>query len=204
MNADIRVADTRLSVGNKIDSGRVLLPGHGESVTPLDEPRSSTLRRSWMWVSHPFNDPCVRRVAFHEAGHAVYAEWLGLSVQSISATPVSGLTQLDLGALTQCPSGEQEPDEPPKLMAEAVALFHAGTCAEWLFMGEPWRGPVLRLEQRDHQTAEMMLSTVFGSHHSGAHAYAQLMALHVLSHHWHRVRETAERLVSSLGESPKG
>ena len=49
--------------------------------------------------------------------------------------------------------------------------------------------------QTDHQMSEMMLAPIFGHNTSCGHAYAQRMALHVLSHRWERVCEVAQGLM---------
>ena len=43
--------------------------------------------------------------------------------------------------------------------------------------------------------SEMMLAPIFGHNTSCGHAYAQRMALHVLSHRWERVCEVAQGLM---------
>ena len=62
-------------------------------------------------------------------------------------------------------------------------------------MGEPWAGPVFYPRQKDYVDAEQMLKPRFAGHSSGAHAFAQQVALHVLSGRWQRLCEVAEALM---------
>lgn len=148
-------------------------------------PDDASLRRSWAWQQHPLAGESLERVAFHEAGHVVLLGWLGVTEVHARAQPHRGEVNV-LSALPQM-DPDNAPLERPDLAATAAAIFHAGTCAELLAAGQPWTGPVLRLQQTDHQRAEAMLCQVFGAHASGAHAYAQMAALHVLSHRWELV-----------------
>ena len=180
-------------VGSTAGSGCASILG-AVSRPPLHPfPRDAILRRVCPWQRYPLIKDSLLRIAFHEAGHVVMFEWLGVSELRASATPQSGTTDL----LEQLPQGDDgaTPAQRPDLAATAAAIYHAGTCAEMLAAGNPWRGPVLREGQDDHQRAEALLSAVFGACASGAHAYAQRVALHVLSHRWPRVREVAATLV---------
>lgn len=109
-----------------------------------------------------------------------------------TATATSGRCSFPLNFAAMA---DPSPDESGELSATAASIFHAGMAAELLFLGIPWVGPVFYPEQLDFQQAEQMLAPKFGSHASGAHAFAQRVALHVLSTRWGRVREVADCLV---------
>lgn len=169
-------------------------PGRGESVTPIEFPLARSLRRCWAWRPVPLElrDSCIQRVAHHEAAHVVLLEWVGLRVGEVTATSTSGLCSWDLPTT---PIPEATPDPSGELAATASAVFHAGVVGELLWMGLPWDGPLYYPAQKDYRDADDMLAAAFGRHASCAHAFAQRVALHVLSTRWNRVREVANLLV---------
>lgn len=182
----------------KADSGRIS-PPHAASRPPLlPFPTNATLRRVCPWQSYPFEGENLSRVAIHEAGHVVFLEWLGVTNVTATATAQRGEVRL-VEPLN--PEAEASPFARPDLAATAAAIFHSGTCAELLAYGVVWHGPVWRPMQQDHKNAELLLAPVFGAHASGAHAYAQRAALHVLSHRWDRVCEVAQELERTPGVS---
>lgn len=168
-------------------------PGRCESVTPHAYPMAITLRRCWPWsdLSGALLGPSLERVAHHEAGHVVLLEWLGLSPEA-TATATSGRCSFPLKTAELSDPG---PDESGELCATAASSFHAGMVAELLFLDIPWTGPMFYPRQPDYQLADDLLAPKFGRHASGAHAFAQRVALHVLAGRWRRVREVADCLV---------
>lgn len=92
--------------------------------------------------------------------------------------------------LADCP-----PDNSGELAATAAAVFHAGVMAELLHSRHGWKGPIHYPKHKDYQQADDMLKPRFGRHASGAHSFAQSVALHVLSERWHRVQEVAQHLI---------
>lgn len=168
-------------------------PGRCESVTQYEYPKASTLRRCWSWIypSGALLGPSLERVAHHEAGHVVLLEWLGMSPEA-TATATSGFCSFPLNFADMA---DPSPDESGELTATAASSFHAGFAAELLFLDIPWTGTMFYPNQPDFQSAEQMLAPKFGSLASGAHAFAQRVALHVLVGRWHRVREVADCLV---------
>lgn len=168
-------------------------PGCSKSVTSYAYPMASTLRRCrpWMFPSGPLLGPCLERVAHHEAGHVVLLEWLGLSPEA-TATATSGRCSFPLKFADLPDPG---PDESGELCATAASSFHAGMAAELLFLDIPWTGPMFYPGQPDYQLADELLAPKFGINASCAHAFAQRVALHVLSAKWGRVREVADCLV---------
>jgi len=165
-----------------------------ESVNPFEYPRPAVLKRVWGWQGHHLaHGPDLGRVAHHEAGHACLLEWIGIGAASATATPSGGLTHLP-AMPTEAPA---VPDPTGELTAAGAAVFHAGVMAELLHAGVEWVGPIFRPSTDDHQRAEAFLSPVFGCHSSGAHAYAQLVARHVLFERWQRVTQIAQSLIES-------
>lgn len=161
--------------------------------TRFEYPRASMLRRGFVWEHYSATGPDLERMAYHEAGHGTLLEWLGLGCPKATATAHGGLTHLP-DTLPET----TDPDDPTGILtASAAAVFHAGTMAEMIYTGTPWRGPVFRPLTDDHQRAERMLKPVFGSCSSGAHAYAQRLALYVLIERWARVGEIAQRLIQT-------
>ena len=169
----------------------------GEPATLYPHPADDSLRRAWAWQAHPFAGEDLARVAIHEAGHVVLLEWLGVTHTAAQAGAQRGHVRVMEPIEAQA---RIVPRSRPDLVATAAAIFHSGTCAELIASGLAWAGPILRMEQADHQNAEKLLSPVFGAHASGAHAYAQRVALHVLGHRWARVLEVAGALAGSPGK----
>lgn len=89
------------------------------------------------------------------------------------------------------------PDPSGELAASAAAVFHAGVMAELIDAGHPWTGPIFYPEASDFLQANDMLRQAFGNNCSGAHAYSQQVALHVLSNRWPEVEEIAAELLRS-------
>lgn len=165
-------------------------------------PDLTDLRRVWAWWPCPWGGgPADRQaVAWHEAGHAVYARWIGWGMRRVELHDGGGNcfpARLDLEVATK------PEDATGEIRATAAGLFHAGLAAELLHAGLLWRGPIARLLQTDHQKAEIMLAMGFGSCTLPGHAYAQLMALHVLSAHWGEACRIAETLLQGGEWSPE-
>lgn len=158
----------------------------------LPYPTTRALRRAWQWQGSPPSPPDLERVSFHEAGHVVVMEWLGMTGLSATATPTSGRANfpIDLHSLP-----DPDPDTKGELAATAASVFHAGMMAELLHAGINWTGPIYYPEQLDYINADNMLLEKFGRHSSAAHAFAQCVALHVLAGRWARVREIADVLI---------
>lgn len=167
--------------------------GRCEPVTFFDFPSTTSLRRAQAWQDLPHAGPCLVRVAHHEAGHVVLMESLGLDQLSAEATDNAGRAYWPEGVLESTP--QPEPDPTGVWAARAAAVFHAGRMAEQLHQGRPWTGPIWAGADVDFQLADNMLAPAFGRHASGAHAFAQRVALHVLARHWPRVQQIAEHLV---------
>lgn len=162
------------------------------SESPIyDHPKSGTLRRAWPWQTTPpeMHKPDLARVAHHEAGHAVLLEWIGLDGMTATASPTSGLCNMPPGCLDNLP--DPPPDSDGRLTATAASIFHGGIAAELIYLGTKWIGPIHYPKQVDYQRADAMLAPQFGRHASGAHAFAQRVALHVLADRWQRVRHIA-------------
>lgn len=131
-------------------------------------------------------------MAFHEAGHVVLLDWLGLgSNLRATATEADGFVHLPRLNLPTVVAN----DETGELAATAAAMFHAGTIAEMILCGATWIGPVYRPRQDDHQRAEALLCGVLGCQSSGGHAFAQRVGLHVLKGRWARVQAIADYLI---------
>ncbi|OJV66301.1 MAG: hypothetical protein BGO35_07955 [Burkholderiales bacterium 64-34] len=162
----------------------------GELVTYFQFPHAASLRRVWGWERCQNTAPTQALMAHHEAGHVVMLEWLGLGSPRATASATKGLTYLHndrvVPRLSADPTG--------KLAAVAAAAFHAGLMAELLHMGQRWCAPIYRNDDDQHR-ADILLREVFGLHASGAHAFSQRVALHVLSHRWSRVQEIAAVLI---------
>jgi hypothetical protein len=132
-------------------------------------------------------------MAHHEAGHIAIMEWLGLNGLKAEATATSGQAHWPPGLFDSLPPAE--PDPTGIYAAMAASVYHAGLMAELLHTGDAWRGPIFYPEQTDYLRADDMLTARFGRHASGAHAFAQRVALNLLSARWARVRAIAEHLV---------
>ena len=166
-------------------------------MTPHPYPAARTLRMVALWQRRPIQPNLRRMIAVHEAGHVVLMRWIGL--ESPAATIHVG---------TEGSSGEAHwpdrqffaeldnpgPDETGILAATAASVFHAGVVAEQIELGSPWLGPIHYPEASDYQRADEMLSDSFGRHASGAHAFAQQVARHVLMADWACVCEIAHEL----------
>ena len=154
------------------------------------------LRRVWASQACPWGGgPAdLQAIAWHEAGHAVYGQWIGMDMRRVEVCPNGGnsfVVPLATQAITRPENDAGE------IRATAAGLFHAGLAAELLHAGLPWRGPIARPRQTDHIRAEAMLAARFGVRTLSAHAFAQLMALHVLSARWADVCGIAETLLQA-------
>jgi hypothetical protein len=160
----------------------------------MDYPGAASLRRCWPWQPRGHAGADLERVAYHEAGHVVLMEWLGLEDVRAEATATGGKAHMPpsfLKATRQDPF----PDESGILAATAAAVCHAGVVAEQIRSGQPWRGPIHYPDQDDFKTAEAMLQPRFGRTSSAGHGYAQRVARHVLELHWERVQKIAAALI---------
>jgi hypothetical protein len=162
-------------------------------------PAHATLRRAQPWQTRPNLPDALRQAAVHEAGHIVLMQWVGL------LPPEATIAATDDGRVTgeaQWPAPETfaqlpdpGPDESGVLAATAAAVFHAGLAAELIESGAPWAGPIHYAYATDYQRADDMLRPAFGCHASGAHGYAQQVALHVLQVRWDAVEVVAAELL---------
>lgn len=174
-------------------------PVRSESVTIYKYPISSTLRKCRPWHALPTVSPgtALDRLAHHEAGHVIVMRWMGLPspgafinaegpvMRGEAAWPARSFW----AAIPDPPA-----DETGALAATCAAVYHAGVMAEFLQAGVRWAGPVHYPAATDYQRADDMLRPSFGSHASGAHAFAQQLALHVLCSLWGDVVEIADQL----------
>ena len=166
---------------------------------PHPYPSTTTLRRVQPWQARPKLPDPLRQTAVHEAGHIIVMKWVGL------LPPEATITATDDGRVSgeaHWPARETfaqlpdpSPDETGVLAATAAAVFHAGLAAELIESGTPWAGPIHYADATDYQRAEEMLRPAFGSHASGAHAYSQQVALHVLTGRWAEVEAIADELL---------
>ncbi len=156
------------------------------------------LRRVSPWQAYPDRtgaDP-RRLTAIHEAGHVVLMRWVGLD------SPSATIEQTDRGFKGEAnwPTSidwdkmQAPPPDDGTLAATAASVWHAGVMAEQLELGLPWLGPIHYPHATDYQQAEKMLHEDFGSHCSGAHAYAQQVARAVLAADWPSVLAVAQEL----------
>lgn len=162
-------------------------------------PAHATLRRAQPWQTRPNLPDALRQAAVHEAGHIVLMQWVGL------LPPEATIAATDDGRVTgeaHWPAPETfaqlpdpGPDESGVLAATAAAVFHAGIVAELIESGAPWAGPIHYADATDYQRADEMLRPAFGRHASGAHAYSQQVALHVLLAQWADVEAVAGELL---------
>ena len=161
-------------------------------------PAHATLRRAQPWQTRPNLPDPLRQAAVHEAGHIVLMRWVGLLPPKATITAhgdrVSGEAHWPAReTFAQLP--DPGPDESGVLAATAAAVFHAGLAAELIESGTPWAGPIHYADATDYQRAEEMLRPSFGCHASGAHGYAQQVALHVLHARWADVEAVASELL---------
>ncbi len=164
------------------------------SKSPFPYPAASSLRRAQQWQEPPYSGPSLERVSYHEAGHIILFGWIGLDDIKATASPTSGRAFFPE---VFPPMKDTPPDQTGELAATAAAVFHAGIMAELLHCGHGWQGPIHYAMQTDYQAADDMLAPSFGRHASGAHSFAQRVALHVLSGRWQRVQEVAEHLIKN-------
>ena len=155
-------------------------------------PTAESIRRVWSWAQRPPQAGSLEQMSFHEAGHAVLAEWFKLPGISATASPTGGRVVHNLKLSNPPPPPT---DATGALAAVVASFFHAGVCAELIWSGTPWRGPIHDPDSHDYQRANEKLRERFGNHSSGAHAFAQRYALTVLSERWPRVKEIAQHLI---------
>lgn len=160
---------------------------------------------------HPFTSLPVEleqidlnRACWHEAGHAVVAEWLGFNPTFVRVAEEGGQTILAEGPI---------PDWVPEEVIDCVeradgsialmiaALWHAGVAAELLHEGIPWTGVVARHDSTDWINACDVLEALHWPPGAG-HGYAQRIALWVLSERWERVAAIAAHLSEHRGWIP--
>ena len=168
-------------------------------MTPHPYPNARTLHRAQPWQSLPARPLDVRRaIAVHEGGHIVLMRWVGLQPPAatihVDAAIASGEAHWPAREFFAA-LPEPDPDETGVLSSTAASVFHAGIIAEQIEVGAPWAGPIHYPHASDYQRAEEMLRPRFGCHASGAHAYAQLVARHVLESRWPEVDLIATELV---------
>ena len=161
-------------------------------------PAHATLRRAQPWQTRPNLPDALRQAAVHEAGHIVLMQWVGLLPPEATITAYDGRVTGEAHwpapeSFAQLP--DPGPDESGVLAATAAAVFHAGIVAELIESGAPWAGPIHYADATDYQRADEMLRPAFGCHASGAHAYSQQVALHVLQVRWADVEVVAAELV---------
>lgn len=166
------------------------------TVRSTKAPIASSLRRLQIWKSaahsRSFNPSLI---PYHEAGHVIFLEWLGITNVKATNRHSSGDVCLSPTLFEVIPVVPRDPDG--LLTATAAAMFHAGLAAELLLTDTPWTGPIFYPEQNDYVRADALLCESFGRNASGAHAFAQQLAMHVLSHRWPRVQEIANVLITS-------
>lgn len=171
-----------------------------EAATIPPYPSPASLRRSMAWQSPPKHPNPLRRIAVHEAGHVILMRSFGL--ESPKATIEANEKGWHGEALFPDRAAFAQMDDPPPdhsglLAATAAAAFHAGVIAEMIDAGAPWAGPIHYAHASDFQRANDMLRPAFGNNASGAHAFAQQVALHILWSGWDEVEAIAEELMRS-------
>lgn len=171
-------------------------------MSPHPYPSDASLRRAQPWQRRParMGHDLRRLVAVHEAGHVVVMRWVGLESPEASISTEGGAV---VGGEAQWPAREffaqlpePGPDHSGKLAATAAAVYHAGVAAECIELGTAWSGPISYPQASDYQRAEEMLRERFGHHSSAGHAYAQQVAIHVLTAEWPQVQAIADQLVA--------
>lgn len=180
--------------------------GRSDSATYTDStmrvpnyPRHNALRHVRPWMQRPVFSDVRRQAAVHEAGHIVFMRWLGMpSPGATITTNEAGATGEALWPDREFFAGLPDPqaDESGTLAATAAGLFHAGVVAEAIAAGVELVGPI-HYQGTDYAQADEMLSERFGHHASGAHFYAQRVALHALASMWGDVELIAGALMQS-------
>lgn len=188
----VRAADL---TGTTECGGAVLVGQRREAVT-YSWPSLNTLRRSHVWVQVPnaMRQPCLTRVAHHEAAHVVTMSEFGLQCPKAVATATGGSASWP----TELPDTPDQPAPDPRaaeLSATAAAVYASGSMAELLYLGIPWTGPLHYPHQPDYQMSERMLKPSFGAHSSAGHAFAQRAALSILQSRWGEVQAIAAVLI---------
>lgn len=150
------------------------------------------------WQSPPKHPNPLRRIAVHEAGHVILMRSFGL--ESPKATIVANEKGWHGEALFPDREALTHPDATPPEQAAAVApiaaaMFHAGVIAEMIDSATPWTGPIYYPSASDFQMANEMLRPAFGNLASGAHAFAQRVALHLLAAAWAEVEAITDELM---------
>lgn len=132
------------------------------------------------------------RYAFHEAGHVVLLEWVGITPTSARADDRGGEVLFNPGEL----DGDTTPTDydSPLAAAQAAAIYHAGIVAELILTGQRWQGVTIRHKSGDWQKARVILAPHFGIGLAG-HGFSQRVALAVLTACWPRVQEVADVLI---------
>ncbi|MBS0372541.1 MAG: hypothetical protein JSS57_25475 [Proteobacteria bacterium] len=155
-------------------------------------PRENELSRVFAWNPLPeaIKAHTLAGTAYHEAGHVVFLEWVGMPVQKATATASGGgRTLFETPPIETADQAESTPIH----LAGVAALFHAGICAELIHAGVAWDG-IVRRDDPDWKMANEILFPIFGLRSSG-HGYAQRLALAVLSSRWKRVIEVAQEMI---------
>lgn len=163
-------------------------------------PSTTNLHRMHPWQSRPKLPNHLRQVAIHEAGHIIQMRWVGLEPPQATITAHGDLVSGEafwppIETFATLPN--QPSDESGVLAATAASVFHAGIAAELIESATIVVGPVHYAYATDYQRADEMLRQAFGCHHSGAHYYAQQVALHVLQAHWADVEAVAYELLQT-------
>ncbi|WP_079435695.1 hypothetical protein [Zoogloea sp. LCSB751] len=161
-------------------------------MTQYPFPRDSEIKRVFPWSPLPeaLKACSLAGTAYHEAGHVVFLEWVGLPVRKATATASDGgRTLFEIPAIESA----GQPESLPEHLAGVAAAFHAGICAELIHAGISWDG-IVRRDDMDWKMAAEVLHPTFGPRSSG-HGYAQRLALAVLSARWARVTEVAQEMI---------
>lgn len=161
-------------------------------MTEYPFPRGSELKRAFPWSPLPdaLKTGSLASTAYHEAGHVVFLEWVGLPVRKATATVSDGgRTFFETPTVDRA----DQPESVPENIAGVAAIFHAGICAELIHAGIAWDG-IVRRDDPDWKMAVEVLKPTFGLRSSG-HGFAQRLALAVLSANWERVTEVAQEMI---------
>lgn len=159
---------------------------------PEPMPPRRWLRRVWPEVPTPARTLTREVCAFHEAGHVVYARWVGLPISDAQIGDSGGAANLDLLAIRAAPARAPSAEDLELRAAEVAALYCAGRQAERLLAGPPFVG-VIRPGDSDHRRACEMLQ--HWTKHTAGLGYAQLLARAVLSNLWSEVDAVATHLI---------